>query len=61
VGVQIDKNLVIDAVLQGKSGAMQLKNSQDIDMLAGYAYVPPPPGASWPSGPRMPHWQRWTT
>ena len=40
VGVQIDKNLVIDAVLQGKSGAMQLKNSRDIDMLAGYAYVP---------------------
>ncbi|WP_323016525.1 sensor domain-containing diguanylate cyclase [Castellaniella sp.] len=34
------QNSAIDTVLQGQSGALRVTNSQGIDMLAGFAYVP---------------------
>ena len=37
IGEQVFNNSVIEAVLRGESGAQQLKNSQSITMLAGYA------------------------
>ena len=39
VGQYVEKNRVIDAVLQAKNGAARLKNSQGVDMLAGYAPI----------------------
>lgn len=39
VGAYVEKNGVIDTVLQAKNGAARLKNSQGVDMLAGYASI----------------------
>ncbi|MDW0113159.1 diguanylate cyclase [Sporosarcina saromensis] len=38
------ENPVIQDVIKGNSGAMRLTNSKEIDMLAGYAYLP---NAEW--------------
>ncbi|MEE1924931.1 sensor domain-containing diguanylate cyclase [Pseudomonas sp. 148P] len=40
VGSVVGKNLAVDAVLAGESGAMPVTNSQGTDMLAGYADIP---------------------
>jgi diguanylate cyclase (GGDEF)-like protein len=40
VGEVIGMNPVVDAVIQGQSGAMDAPNSQGVEMLAGYASVP---------------------
>lgn len=39
-GTVIDGNPVIEDIVSGNSGTMQLTNSQGIEMLAGYAHVP---------------------
>lgn len=44
IGDVIKGNSVIDDVVAGNSGAMQLFNSQGIEMVAGYAHVP---NAGW--------------
>ncbi|HET8597637.1 MAG TPA: sensor domain-containing diguanylate cyclase, partial [Castellaniella sp.] len=40
VGTVVGLNPVIDAVLEGRSGARRVTNTQGVDMLAGFAYVP---------------------
>ncbi|WP_368644044.1 diguanylate cyclase [Castellaniella ginsengisoli] len=40
IGEIVVNNPVIDTVRKGRSGQMELTNSRDVDMLAGYAYVP---------------------
>ena len=40
IGAVIEGNPVIDDIVSGNSGTMQLVNSQAIEMLAGYAPVP---------------------
>ncbi|WP_323000276.1 sensor domain-containing diguanylate cyclase [Castellaniella sp.] len=41
IGTEVNyDNPAINAVLQGRSGALRITNSQGIDMLAGFAYVP---------------------
>lgn len=40
VGLIVGSNKIVDAVLQGESGAMQATNSQEVEMLAGYANIP---------------------
>lgn len=40
LGQQVGANPVIDAVLRGERGQQRLFNSQNVDMLAGYADVP---------------------
>lgn len=35
-----ESNLIADEIAQGKSGSMQVINSKNIDMLAGYGYMP---------------------
>ncbi|GAA0220627.1 sensor domain-containing diguanylate cyclase [Castellaniella daejeonensis] len=40
IGEIIMNNPAIDSVRKGRSGQMRLVNSRDVDMLAGYAYVP---------------------
>lgn len=44
IGTQVGDNPVIDAVLAGGSGTMEITNSEGIDMLAGYAAIP---GTGW--------------
>jgi len=44
VGTVVGVNPVVDAVLEGRSGARRVTNSQGVDMLAGFAYMP---GTQW--------------
>lgn len=39
VGTHVDKNAIIDAVLRAEHGSMRHTNSQQVDMLAGYAPI----------------------
>lgn len=39
VGTPVAENAVIDAVIGGGEGSMRLHNSQEVDMLAGYARI----------------------
>lgn len=41
VGTLVGENSVIDAVIRGETGEMSLRNSQGVEMLAGYASVAP--------------------
>ncbi|KID57003.1 hypothetical protein JF50_14130 [Pseudoalteromonas luteoviolacea] len=40
IGEQVSNNIVVDNVLAGQTGAMELTNSNDIQMLAGFATIP---------------------
>lgn len=40
VGSVVGPNLAVDRLLDGESGAMQVTNTQGIEMLAGYASIP---------------------
>lgn len=40
VGSVVGRNLAVDRLLEGESGAMQVTNSQGVDMLAGFATIP---------------------
>ncbi|MDW0109556.1 sensor domain-containing diguanylate cyclase [Sporosarcina aquimarina] len=40
VGEVVEGNPVIDALKKGESGSMQLFNTKNVDMLAGYASIP---------------------
>ncbi|MGB6154565.1 MAG: sensor domain-containing diguanylate cyclase [Castellaniella sp.] len=44
LGTIVGTNPVVTAVLSGQTGAERITNSQGVDMLAGYAYIP---GAKW--------------
>ncbi|MBQ4878978.1 GGDEF domain-containing protein [Pseudoalteromonas luteoviolacea] len=40
IGEQVSNNVVIDRVLNGQTGAMELVNSSDKQMIAGFAAIP---------------------
>ena len=44
IGQVVGANAVVDAVLNGESGAMQVTDARGVEMLAGYAAVP---GSGW--------------